>query len=343
MNTFLKLILLGAGLFVMSANPTGTAARPYSVDGMIGQVNGRAIYTNAVLDEQLRETLARWGRELPRDTFRQRAAERIAVRLNGMVTDALVYGEAQRDLSDNERQGLVVAESNYREQLLREHGQGSPALAEANLIEQTGLNLDQTIEQWRQAAVVSRYMRQKLTPKVNVTRRDIKRYYQDNYDRFNAPEQRTIRVIQTLTTEDAEFVKTALDEGTPFEEVAEDSRNLFRPDRGGLMGVMAGDQLFADATINDATLAMSAGEYVGPIEVDGKSWFVFVEDIQQPKGQSLMEAQTQIQSILYEQQLREHSERYRKHLFEVGSYNSIEKMTLTLLEIATDRYATQER
>lgn len=343
MNTFLKLALLCSGLLVMGIHTAGVSARSYSVDGMIGQVNGRAIYTNAVLDEPMRETLARWGRELPRDTFRQRAAERIAVKLNGMVTDALVYGEAQRDLSDAERQGLVVAESNYREQLLREYGQGSPALAEANLIEQTGLNLDQTIEQWREAAVVSRYMRQKLTPKVNVTRRDIKRYYQENYDRFNAPEQRTIRVIQTMSPEDADHVRAALDEGASFAEIAEDSRNLFRADSGGLMGVMAGDQLFADAGVNEATLALEAGECVGPIEVDGKSWFVCVEDIQQPKGQTLMEAQTQIQSILYEQQLREHSERYREHLFEVGSYNSIEKMTMTLLEIATDRYATTVR
>ena len=343
MNTFLKLALLCIGILTLGWGTADTSARPYSVDGMIGQVNGRAIYTNAVLDEQLRETLARWGRELPRDTFRQRAAERIAVRLTGMVTDALVYGEAQRDLSDNERQGLVATESNYREQLLREHGQGSPALAEANLIENTGLNLDQTIEQWRQAAVVSRYMRQKLTPKVNVTRKDIKRYYKENYNKFNAPEQRTIRVIQTLSPEDAEYVKTSLEEGTPFAEAAENSRNQFRPDQGGLMGAMAGDQLFSDAAVNEATLALKAGECVGPIEVNGKNWFVCVEDIQQPKGESLMEAQTRIQSILYEQQLREHSERYRKHLFEVGSYNSIEKMTLTLLEIATDRYATKER
>jgi len=343
MNRFLRLTLLCLGLLALGTTTPIASARLYSIDGMVGQVNGRAIYTNAVLDEPMRETLARWGRELPRDTFRQRAAERISVRLNGMVTDALVYGEAKRDLSDGERQGLVAAESNYREQLLREHGQGSPALAEANLIEQTGLNLDQTIEQWRQAAVVSRYMRQKLTPKVNVTRRDIKRYYQENYDKFNAPLQRTIRVIQTLSPEDAEYVRSVLDEGADFAEIAEDTRNQFRADRGGLMGVMAGDQLFADSSVNEATLALNAGECVGPIEVDGKSWFVCVEDIQQPKGVSLMDAQTQIQSILYDQQLREHSERYRQHLFEVGSYNSIEQMTLTLLEIATDRYAVTER
>jgi PPIC-type PPIASE domain len=343
MNTSSRLLFLCLCSLALAGPPAPLSAKTYSVDAMIGQVNGRAIYTNAVLDEQLRETLKRWGKELPRETFRKRAAERIAVKLNSMVTDALVYGEAQRDLSDAERQGLTVAQSRYREQLLREHGQGSPALAEANLIEKTGLNLDQTIEQWRQAAVVQRYMRQKLTPKVNVTRRDVKRYYQEHYDQFNAPEQRTVRVIQAASQEDAQHLKSLLDAGTPFAQAAKDDRNLFRSDKGGLIGTMAGDKLFADPQVNQATLELQPGQCAGPINVDGKSWFVCVEKIEQPKGQSLMDVQVQIQATLYEQQLREHSERYRERLFEVGSYNSIEQMTLTLLEIATDRYASSGR
>ncbi len=341
-NRMLGLARLGfAGLLVcvLLIQPQAVYAETYSVDGMIGQVNGRAIYTNAVLDEQLRETFSRWGRELPRETFRKRAAERIAIKLNSMVTDALIYGEAKRALSDAERQGLTGAQSHYREQLLREYGQGSPALAEANLIEKTGLNMDQTLENWRQAAVVSRYMQQKLRPKVNVTRKDVKRYYQDHYDVFNPPSQRTVRVIQTLSEEDAQQIRTLLDQGTPFAEAAKSDFNLFRPDTGGLMGAMAGEQLFADPTVNQTTLGLPAGQCAGPIAVDEKQWFVCVEKLEQPPGQPLMEVQTRIHATLFEQQLREHSEKYRERLFENGSYNSIEQMTLSLLQIAMDRYA----
>ncbi len=336
-------ILFGLACLLMAVlmgMPTTLSAGPsYNVDGMIGQVNGRAIYTNAVLDEQLRETLARWGRELPLDTFRKRAAERIAVKLNSMVTDALVYGEAKRDLSDQERQGLTVAQSRQREQLLREYGQGSPALAEANMIEQTGLNMNQTLEQWRQAAVVSRYMGQKLRPKINVTRKDVKRYYADHYDEFNPPGSRTVRVIQTASQDDAQQIRTLLDQGTPFAEAAQGDLNLFRQDTGGLMGALAGEQIFADPQVNEATLALEAGQCVGPITVGDKSWFVCVEKLEQPDSQPLMDVQVQIHATLYEQQLREHSERYREKLFDDGSYNSIEQMTVSLLEIVTDRYA----
>jgi peptidyl-prolyl cis-trans isomerase SurA len=319
------------------------AADSYSVDGMVGQVNGRAIYTKDVFDDQLSQTLATWGRELPRDVFRRRAAERIALRLNGMVTDALIFGEAQRDLSDQERQGLTVATTKFREQLLREHGQGSPALAEAKLMQDTGMGLEITIERWRQALVVQRYMRQKLRPKVNVTRHDVKRYYNDHYNEFNPPASRTVRVIQTASGDDSQAIRDMLDNGTPFAEAAADPRNLFRPESGGLMGAMAGDQLFADPTVNKATLELEADRYAGPFTVGDRDWFVFVENIETGETRPLMDVQTQIYNTLFEQQLREQTERYREELYKTGSYNSIEQMTLNLVEIATDRYATVNR
>lgn len=332
-------LILLCCLLNLGLTPLSTSAQTYSVDGMIGQVNGRAIYTNDVLNEQLRQTLAEWGRELPRSEFRKRATERIVVRLNGMVTDALIYGEAQRDLSDQERQGLTMAMTKQREQLLREHGQGSPALAEAELIQETGMGLDITLERWRQGLVVQRYMRQKLMPKVNVTRKDIKRYYKEHQDEFNPPPTRTVRVIQTNSGEDAQYITELLEAGTPFADVAADERNLFRPDSAGLMGDMAGEQLFADEQVNQATLGLQAGDYAGPFTVSERDWFVYVEKINQAPGQSLMDVQVQIQALLTDQQLREYTERYREKLFEQGSYNSIEQMALTLVEIAEDRYA----
>lgn len=323
--------------------PGLASAESYSVDGMVGQVNGRAIYTNVVIDSQMRETLARWGRELPRDIFRKRAAERIALRLNSMVTDALVYGEAQRDLSDQERRGLTIAVSRQREQLLREYGQGSPALAEAKLIEETGLNLEQTLDDWRKWVIIDRYTRQKIRPKINVTRKDIKRYYAEHYDEYNPPTTRTVRVIQVGSGEDAQYIQTLLDGGVVFAEAAADDRNLFRHESGGMMGAMAGDQLFADEGVNRVTLRLEPGQYAGPITVGDKSWFVCVEKLDYPTGRPLMDVQVQIHQTLYEQQFREQSERYRERLFDQGSYNSIEQMTMSLLEIAMDRYALAER
>jgi PPIC-type PPIASE domain len=330
------------GTLLVALLAVQASARTYSVDGMVGQVNGRAIYTSDVL-EPIKDQLATLGRELPPDTFRNRAASLIAGRLSAMVTDALIYGEAQRDLSDAERQGLLRATQAQRESILREYGQGSPALAEANLLEKTGLNLDQTLEEWRQTAIIRRYIGQKIRPKVNVTRKDVKRYYEDHYDRFNPPSSRTVRVIQVDSQEDAQAIQTMLEAATPFAQAAADPRNVFRPGTGGLMGEMAGEQLFADEQVNRAVLDLQAGTCAGPITVGEKRWFVCVEKINQPQGQPLMQVQVQISGILFEQQFREYSERYRRQLFEEGSYNSIEQMTMSLLKIANDRYTQTDK
>lgn len=322
--------------------PSPAHAQPYSVDGMVGQVNGRAIYTSTVL-EPIRDQLVALGRELPRETFRKRAAALIVSRLNGMITDALIYGEAQRDLSEQERQGLTGMTANQRENLLREFGQGSPALAEVNIMKKTGLTLDQTLDQWRQTVVVQRYLQQKLYPKINVTRKDVKRYYLDHYDEFNPPSQRKVCVIQVASPTDAQHIRARLDEGTSFIEVAKDPTNLFRREDGGLMGAMAGNQLFADETVNQATLDLNTGEYAGPIQVGDRLWFVHVQEVIQPESRPLKDVQVQIHTMLFEQQLRDYSQRYRERLFEQGSYNSIEQMTMSLLEITMDRYARTDR
>jgi len=323
----------------LTGSPGRALAQVYNVDAMVGQVNGQALFTHDILDEQLCETLADWGRELPLPEFRQRATERIVVRLNALVTDALIYGEAQRDLSDRERQGLTMAVARQREQLLREYGQGSPALAEARLIEETGIGMDQTLEESRQALVVQRYMRQKLRPKVNVTRKDIKRYYEEHRERYNPPASRTVYVIQADQGEDADALQAMLDADTPFMDAADDPRNRFRPDSAGAMGDMAGQQLFAYPEVNQATLALEPGQHAGPFTVGERVWFVYVDKVNQADPRPLMEVQTEIQAILFEQQYRIHTERFREQLFKRGSYNPIQEMAMTLVQIAEDRYA----
>ncbi len=343
MNSSLRPLLILAYLSISSVVAGTTFAQAFSVDAMVGQVNGRAIYTKDVLDEQLCETLTNWGRDLSQVEFRQRATERIVLRLNSMVTDALIYGEAQRDLNDQQRKGLTFAVQQHRETLLRQYGQGSPALAEAELLKETGIGLEETLEQWRQAVIVQRYMRQKLRPKVNVTRKDIKRYYEENQDTYNPPPSRTVHVIQTNPGEDAQAITSLLAQDTPFPDVAADPRNLFRNATQGLMGDMIGEQVFADLAVNKAVLELEAGQHAGPFTVGEREWFVYVDRLNESPGQTLMDVQTEIQALLFEQQYRMHTERYRKELFERGSYNAIEDMAQTLVEIAEDRYARAER
>ncbi len=86
-----------------ASSPTPQPA--YKVAGMVGQVNGQAIYADDVF-EPMHEQLRALGQSLSRQDFRQRAEVLIRGRLDQIMTDSLILGEAQRDLSERERQGL---------------------------------------------------------------------------------------------------------------------------------------------------------------------------------------------------------------------------------------------
>src|SRR5690606_8245681 len=145
-----------------------------------------------------------------------------------------ILSEAERDLTEAERSGLRVMISRKREDLMRQWGQGSLALTEARLRDQTGKTLDQTLEAVRQQQLVRRYLIQKLLPLINVTRRDVEQYYRENSDTYQPPRKRTVRLIRVGRPADAEAIAAALNAGQAFKDVASSPPNAYRPEEGGL-------------------------------------------------------------------------------------------------------------
>lgn len=330
------------------ANPAAAMpAHSFELDGMIGQVNGHAIYAGTVLGP-MHEELAALGRSRTRRQFEQQAEQLIKERLRALLLDALIYGEAERALNQQEQVYLQYAVTSHREELLRRYGQGSLTLAEENIFAETGKTLDQNVEEYRQGLVVTRYRYQVLMPKINVSRRDIERYYRDHIDQFNPPVRRTLRIIRVETPQEAERVASALAAGEPFAEVAGESFvdattgkpvNIFRPDEGGLMDNMIGDEPLRFDAVNEAILPLEEGQYAGPIELAADHWFVCVETIEHPPRISLMDAQSRIEQQLRFQQVLVLQQEYHQKLLEEGSYNPPQEMADALLRIAVNRYA----
>jgi len=105
-----------------------------------------------------------------------------------------------------------------------------------------------------------------------------------------------------------------------------------------LLGTQSGNDVL-EKPLNDALLRLEAGDYAGPIEHQGDFWFVYVEELQNPEGQSLREVQLEIRQQLRNERFRKLSRDYRQRLLEEGSYVSVEQMTENLLDIAMARYS----
>ena len=314
-----------------------TAAR-YPLDAMVGQVNGRPIFARRVLGP-LHEELVNLGEQLPAPMFRDQAAGLIAGQLDQIVTEALILAEAERDLTRRERQGVAHMVREHERELIRRHGRGSRALADATLLERTGRNLAQSLRDYREAVIVQRHVHKHLHPRVNVTRRHIQRHYDQNRDTYQPPARRTLRVILVGDTTEAAAVTERLDDGEPFHDIAADeSLNAYRAHDGGELAVTGSDPL-AHAALNEALARLEPGKHVGPIRGGESYWFLTLEKVEQPPTRTLREAQLEIQRRLEREQFERLSRNYRDQLYETGSYNPIPEMADALLEIAVTRYA----
>ncbi len=320
----------------------GVETPRYTVAAMLGQVNGRPIYADAVL-EPIVEQLAALGQTLPRVEFRKRAYQLISGRLSQIVADALLLGEAEQRLSDRERAGLQHLLKQEREELIRFWGRGSVAVADESLRVQTGRDLEETLEDTRQKLVVQQYLRQKLFSQIYVTRKDVERYYHEHQDEFNPPRTRLLRLIRVTEASVADEVEARLGAGESFESVAQMEANRYRREEGGLMSEPAvGEEVFSEPELNEAMLSLGVGERSRRVRLPDADWWVYVESMEEPAGRSLREVQLEIEESLRRQRFRDLTQRYREELFKNGSYDPIEEMAEALLEVAMSRYAPAE-
>ncbi|MCX5659293.1 MAG: peptidyl-prolyl cis-trans isomerase [Planctomycetota bacterium] len=312
----------------------------YTMDAMVGQVNGQAIYATALF-EPIHDQLLALGRARTRLQFRQQARQLIGSRLDQIVTDALILGEAERDLSDQEQQGLQQMLKEERANLVRRYG-GTPSLANEELRRTEGKSIDQKITETRQKLIVQKYMRQKLYPKINVTRRDIERYYRDRYADFNPPPGRVLRVIRVAEPSQAQRIDDALASGKPFAQIAGEPSNQYKRDTGGLMEKVVGDEIFDPKPLNQAVLALKIGEHTPRIKVGDNFWWVSLESFDSGQGKPLRDVQLEIEERLKRQRFNALSTQYRARLFNEGSYNPVDEMGDSLLAVALSRYAKPE-
>lgn len=329
---------LGVPRVEVSGAVAGGRGQGLLVDGMVGQVNGQPIYASRVF-QPLEDQLVRWGRELSVLAFRREAENLITAALGEIVFNQLVLAEAMRDLSEQERTALEYLVAEQRAKLIRQWGAGSETAADLALRESKGKTLEEELEEYRQRRLIDRYLALRLLPKINVTRKDIERYYYENSSRFNTPAKRTIRLIRVDDEEGVRRVQGLLEEGRGFVEVARGPWNRYRAAEGGLFGEeVAGDEVFGLAELNQAMVKLEAGQYAGPIRAGGGTYWVYVEKYQPGQNRSLRQVQREIEELLRRQRFQRLTQRYREQLFARGSYNPLNQMAQALVEIAVARY-----
>ncbi len=319
--------------------------RVWLLDALAGQANGNPVYAGRVL-EPLAAQLEALGRELPAAQFQAKASELIIARVRQIIFDALLLGEAERDLDPRELEGVRLALKERRAELIRKHGAGSPTVADQTLRRETGRGVEAAIQDFRQSIIIARYLQQVVSTRVHVTRRDIERYYRsvEGQRQYNPEPEHQLRMIVTMREADADQIDRELKAGASFEAVAKGKLNQFSARTGGATSAR-GDGPYAEAVLNDALRALTPGRASPRVTVKAKDgtrhyWLFMVSTTRRP-ARRLDDVQQEVERLLSVRRYQVEQDAYRRRLLREGVYNSVESMTAVVVEVAMARYAVR--
>ena len=149
----------------------------YTIDGLVGQINGRPIYADEFLIP-IADRIMRIASDpnIPRPTAIAEVEKLVALRFNDVVDSELIVAEAESSLSPEMQQGIFGWLQSIQEQTIAERG-GTRATAEASIGEEFQISLDEFLEERRTVALAMNLLRKRIEPRAIVSWRDVEQEY----------------------------------------------------------------------------------------------------------------------------------------------------------------------
>ena len=173
---------------------------PITVEALVGQVNGRPVYANAVLDplsDQLDANANRMSRTAFYDSLippvstplpaitslalyfevENMGTSLVGGRMYDLVKNDLLLSEARSGMTREQEYGLFAVIGQMRSDLASAQG-GSQTKMRQDIEQHSGVSVERFLEFQRDLILIEALDRQEIWPKVNVTWRDIQREFE---------------------------------------------------------------------------------------------------------------------------------------------------------------------
>lgn len=324
-----------------------------TVESVVGQINGRPVFASEVL-EPLDGTL-RAASDKAKDVngWKMAAAEAIVPELKRRIADELILSEARRNLSPEQKQGLLHFLGQIEGALISQNS-GSEVKANEQLLEQNGRSLNDEARDIVDKELIRNEISNKVLPRVAVPWRDVQNEYERQHDKWHPPAEYTFRMIYASSDkpESVTRIQTLLGSGTPFEQAADDGANEYNRKEQGKMarktpGAQAEGQFSPWPEVNAALRTVGVGQTTGPIEFAPdkarpnakRTAWVYLEKIDQQPSVSLYDAQLEVENDLRTDRERAEQQRYFERLWKRGNVSKLEGMVEKIMNVATERYA----
>ncbi|MFG0253163.1 MAG: hypothetical protein ACF8NJ_09850 [Phycisphaerales bacterium JB038] len=338
--------------------PAEPAGAPLAVGALIGQINGRPIYVEEVLDPVAARLRAaarsvREGTEV-RSHFDEEAAAAITRRLRDIVSNEIYLSEAETAIPDEQRlQALDYYKQVLRNETVSEQGQGSVEAAERWARQEHNLTLDEYVDSELRRVLIGLQVREQVYSRVIVSWHEIERSYREQHERFHPQPFARFRVfiIPASRTENRQAIESALAEGATLQDLYElgEIRAVRFREQAGLFEVrLESEDLSAltlfeqavDAPLNEAARLLEVGEVSPAIEFNQGllvGW-VQLEALEAPPAVSLYEAQQQLRAEILEAKRMREFGRFEETFLTRQDINNMRTMAEMTLNIARRQY-----
>jgi len=319
------------------------AGRPWPVDGLVGQINGKAIYADEFL-KGMSDRLAQAGKNQDRAVGRRTIVSLVSERFEEEVNNRLIISEAESSIPPEAREGLFQWLRTLQEEEIAERG-GTRSAATASLQDQFGMTVEQFLERRKNMALAGDLIRRRIAPRAIVSWRDIERAYERAIDEYAPGAKIVIGRILLRTGEDAakiEDAKAQFAAGVDFRTVAA-SLNILNdgvwlektlgPE--GMDGLTDVREEMRVALKELPVGAPSEALVLGPATV-----WVAVLSREQPPARSLYDSDVQLRlrAELERQRMMYEQNRYFAALRSRWISDDIDEMRVRLIDIALRRY-----
>ena len=174
----------------------------WPVDGLVGQINGRPVFA-AEFFIPIEDRLIRIAAESGPTDSQRAIISLVHDRWMTFVNSELVIAEAESGMNRQMQEGLLAWLGKLEEEVTAQRG-GTRFGAEQSLMADTGLSMEEFVEQQRKLGLSGQLIRKRVEPRAIVSWRDIEQAYQSDYEIFNPPTQVVIGRILMLNRRDSE-------------------------------------------------------------------------------------------------------------------------------------------
>lgn len=264
--------------------------RAYAEDKIIAIVN-KDIITRKDLDDFLNFTRMQMSLELKGEQLESKIQSMKLDLLNRLIEDRLILQEAKK-------RGITLDDARVKAKIDEIKGRYATDAAFQKAIGRQGLTQADLENQIKEQLLMYSSVDANVRSKIVISPAEVTEFYEKNKEKIKIPEQRQILSITIGSSDNlANEIYRELNKGRDLKEILD--KYSFVANK---MAVMENGELRKD--IEEAVFKLERGRVSRPIEINGTFYIFKLEEINTPQQKSLLEAQENIYTYLFEEKLQ---------------------------------------